>query len=65
MDEFFLIKMRVSEYKNLDELQRDLDKFMIEYNYRRTHQGRKLGGVAPINKFMSGIKFPLMIESKN
>ena len=65
LDEFFLIKMRVSEYKSMDELQRDLDKFMIEYNYRRTHQGRKLGGVAPINKFMSGIKFPLMIESKN
>ena len=65
LDEFFLINMRVVEYKSLDEVQRDLDKFMIEYNYRRTHQGRKLGGVAPINKFMSGIKFPLMIESKN
>jgi transposase InsO family protein len=65
LDEFFLIKMRVNEYKSLNEVQRDLDKFMIEYNYRRTHQGRKLGGVAPIVKFVSGIKFPLMIESKN
>ena len=57
--------MRVNEYKNLAMLQVDLDKFMIEYNYRRTHQGRKLGGVAPIVRFMSGIKIPLMIESKN
>jgi len=65
LDEFFLIKMRVNEYKSLNEVQRDLDTFMIEYNYRRTHQGRKLGGVAPIVKFVSGIKFPLMIESKN
>jgi transposase InsO family protein len=65
LDEFFLIKMRVNEYKSLNEIQRDLDKFMVEYNYRRTHQGRKLGGTAPIVKFVSGIKFPLMIESKN
>lgn len=65
LDEFFLIKMRVNEYKSLTEMQRDLDEFMIEYNYKRTHQGRKLGGVAPIVKFMSGIKIPLMIESKN
>ena len=57
--------MRVNEYKNLAMLQVDLDKFMIEYNYRRTYQGRKLGGVAPIVKFMSEIKILLMIESKN
>lgn len=60
-----MIAIRKKIYKNLYELQLDLDKFMIEYNFKRTHQGYKLKGVTPIIKFREGIKIPLMIQSKN
>ena len=65
LEEFFLLALRKKVYANLAELQFDLDKFMIEYNFKRTHQGYKLKGTTPIRKFMEGIKSPLMIESKN
>ena len=62
LDEFFLITIRKNVYLSLAQLQDDLDRFMVEY---KTHQGIKLGGVAPIKKFVSGMKILLMIESKN
>ena len=62
LEEFFLIAIRKKVYTGLDELQSDLDRFMIEYNFKRTHQGYKLKGVTPIRKFMEGIKSPLMIS---
>ncbi len=65
LDEFFLIAIRKNLYSCLSQLQDDLDRFMVEYNFKRTHQGIKLGGVAPIKKFVSGMKIPFMIESKN
>jgi len=37
---------------------------MVKYNWYRTHQGYKVGGVMPINKFVSGISRPLALESK-
>ena len=65
LDEFFLIAIRKNVYSSLGQIQVDLDKFMVEYNFKRTHQGIKLRGLPPIKKFISGIKIPLMIESKN
>ena len=65
LDEFFLIAIRKNIYSSLFQLQDDLDRFMVEYSFKRTHQGIKLGGVAPIKKFVRGMKIPLMIESKN
>jgi len=62
LEEFFLLALRKKVYVNLAQLQFDLDKFMIEYNFRRTHQGYKLKGTTPIRKFMEGIKSPLMIS---
>ena len=64
LDEFFLIAIRKKIYKSLEELQIDLDKFMVKYNWYRTHQGYKVNGVTPINKFVSGIFRPLALESK-
>ena len=65
LDEFFLITIRKNVYSSLVQIQDDLDRFMVGYNFKRTHQGIKLGGIALIRKFLSGIKIPLMIESKN
>jgi transposase InsO family protein len=64
LDEFFLIAIRKKIYTSLEELQVDLDKFMIKYNWYRTHQGYKVGGMPPINKFVSGISRPLAIWFK-
>jgi transposase InsO family protein len=64
LDEFFLIAIRNKLYRSLEELQADLDRFMVKYNWYRTHQGYKVGGVPPINKFVSGIFRPLALESK-
>jgi len=64
LDEFFLIAIRKNIYSSLAQLEDNLCRFMVEYNFRRTHQGIKLGDVVPIRKFVSGMKIPLMIESK-
>ncbi|MFH1612640.1 MAG: integrase core domain-containing protein [bacterium] len=42
LDEFYSLAFRKKRYKSIENLQVDLDKFMENYNYRRTHQGYKL-----------------------
>lgn len=64
LDEFFLISIRKKIYKSLEEIQADLDKFMIHYNFNRTHLGYKLNGKTPVSKFLIGIKGPPKLESK-
>lgn len=51
LDEFFLISIRKKIYRSLRELHADLDEFMINYNFYRTHQGYKLNGITPIDNF--------------
>ncbi|MDI6839455.1 MAG: hypothetical protein QMD71_01145 [bacterium] len=36
------LAFRKKGYRTIEELQLDLDEFMDDYNYRRTHQGYKL-----------------------
>jgi len=64
LDKFFLISIRKKIYKSLEEIQADLDKFMIHYNFNRTHLGYKLNGKTPVSKFLIGIKGPPKLESK-
>lgn len=64
LDEFFLISIRKKIYTNLNQLQADLDEFMIHYNFNRTHQGYKVNGKTPVSKFLIGIKGPPKLESK-
>lgn len=42
LDEFYSVVFRKKQYKSIEELQIDLDRFMDYYNYRRAHQGYKL-----------------------
>ena len=35
MDEFYRIAFRKKIYRSIDELQADLDAWLVEYNYRR------------------------------
>jgi transposase InsO family protein len=37
LDEFYRIAFRKKIYRTLDELQADLDAWLVEYNYRPCH----------------------------
>src|SRR5262249_3676392 len=52
LDEFYRIAFRKKIYRTLDELQADLDAWLVEYNYRRPHQGRWCFGKTPMQTFL-------------
>ena len=39
-------------YRRIDELQADLDAWLVEYNEQRTHQGRWCYGKTPMQTFI-------------
>jgi transposase InsO family protein len=54
LDEFYRVAFRRKIYGNLEELQRDLDAFLDEYNTERTHQGKRCQGRTPMQTFVDG-----------
>jgi transposase InsO family protein len=52
--EFYQIAMIKKVYSSLDQLQGDLDKFIYDYNFKRTNQGYRLKGKIPYQKFFDG-----------
>ena len=52
LDEFYRVVFRKKIYRSIDELQVDLDAWMIEYNEVRTHQGRYCFGKTPAQTFL-------------
>ena len=57
LDEFYSVAFRKKIYTSLEELQKDLDQFMYDYNFQRAHQGYKLkenGYTTPAEAFFSG-----------
>lgn len=55
LDECFRVQGRKTWYIEPAESQRDLDKFMLEYNFRRTHQGYRVNGRTPAQALLAGI----------
>ena len=47
LDECFRVAGRTTWYIEVDEIQRDLDRFLDYYNVQRTHQGYRLKGRTP------------------
>ncbi len=47
-NEFYRVVFRKRVYANLDELQADLDTWTMNYNHRRTHQGKRCKGRTPM-----------------
>jgi transposase InsO family protein len=47
LDECFRVKGRTEWYLTPAEIQRDLDVYLEDYNFRRTHQGYRLQGRTP------------------
>lgn len=56
LDEHFRVMGRKKFYESIDEMQKDLDKYLSFYNNERTHQGRNMNGMTPIKAFVKGIQ---------
>lgn len=52
LDEFYRVAFRKKLYHSIEELQRDLDAWLIEYNEQRSHQGRWCFGKTPMQTFL-------------
>jgi len=60
LQEFYQISFKKKVYKTLEELQTDLDKWILLYNSERTHQGKMCCGRTPMQTFIDAK--PLWIE---
>ena len=50
--EFYNVAFRTKIYRSIEELQLDLDKWLDEYNKKRTHQGKFCNGRTPMECFL-------------
>lgn len=55
LNEFYKIAFRKNVYKSVDQLQDDLDFYMLEYNEERTHQGKRCKGKTPMQTFLDSL----------
>ncbi|MGB7214611.1 MAG: integrase core domain-containing protein [Gammaproteobacteria bacterium] len=58
LDECFRVQGRQTWYLEVDEIQRDLDRFMRYYNLERSHQGYRLKGRTPAQALMEALALP-------
>jgi len=58
LDEHFRVKGWTKFYESVDEMQTDLDAFMLIYNTKRPHQGRNMNGRTPLTVFKDGLPKP-------
>ena len=54
-EEFFWVAFRKKIYKSIEELQADLDEWLIFYNQERTHSGKYCFGKTPYQTFIDSI----------
>lgn len=54
-NEFYAIAFRKKIYTSLEQLQEDLDRWVYEYNYERTHTGKHCYGKTPMQTFLDSI----------
>src|SRR6266566_5175625 len=54
LNEFYRVAFRRRIYTTIEELQRDLDLWLKEYNELRPHQGRWCYGKTPLQTFIDG-----------
>ena len=53
LEEFLQVVLRKTRYYTLQQLQDDLDRFMNDYNFYRPHQGYRLNGSTPAERFLA------------
>jgi transposase InsO family protein len=56
LEEFYKVAFRKKVYSSLEEIQNDLDTFMVRYNCERTNQGRHCSGRTPMETFLAGLE---------
>jgi len=54
-DEFYSIAFRRKFYRSIEEIQIDLDEWVRQYNYERTHSGKYCYGKTPMKTFADSI----------
>ncbi len=54
LQEFYQPALRRKLYTTIDELQADLDEWLIHYNTERTHQGKQCCGRTPMETLLDG-----------
>jgi transposase InsO family protein len=54
-DEFYSVAFRKKVYDNLEDLQKDLDVWMVEYNHHRPHSGRYCYGKTPYQTWLDSL----------
>ena len=54
LQEFYQVAFRRKIYRAIEELQRDLDDWLHNYNYERTHQGKMCCGRTPMQTLIDG-----------
>jgi transposase InsO family protein len=55
LDEFYRVAFRKKVYSSLEELQKDLDVWLKEYNEVRTHTGKYCYGKTPMQTFIDSL----------
>src|SRR6266446_271755 len=55
LNEFYRVAFRRKIYRDLEELQTDLDQWLKDYNEARSHQGRWCYGKTPMQTFVDSI----------
>jgi transposase InsO family protein len=52
LGEFYQVAFRKKIYRSLEELQVDLDDWLVTYNQERSHQGKRCQGRTPLQTFL-------------
>lgn len=52
LEEFYQVAFRKKIYSTIDQLQKDLDEWIIFYNTKRTHQGKVCNGRTPLQTML-------------
>jgi transposase InsO family protein len=62
LNEFYRVTFRKKLYAAIETLQKDLDEYIADYNWRRTHQGKRCKGRTPMQTFIEGKR---LVNEKN
>lgn len=54
LNEFYQVTFRKKIYESVEQLQRDLDEWVLFYNTERTHQGKMCNGRTPMQTLLDG-----------
>jgi transposase InsO family protein len=55
LDDHLRVAGRTTWYETVEEMQRDLDEYLVRYNTLRPHQGLNMNGRTPYQAFLEGL----------